>query len=58
METVRFRNGKSCILVPGSGINVPDPQHWPSLSSSKQEKMDPDPRFIATGSKVGFKTLV
>jgi hypothetical protein len=26
METVRIRDGKKS--DPGSGINIPDPQHW------------------------------
>jgi hypothetical protein len=31
METVRIRDGKKSDL--GSGINIPDPQHWKDTES-------------------------
>ncbi len=37
METVRIREGKKS--DPGSGINIPDPQHWLELKSKSLDKL-------------------
>jgi hypothetical protein len=39
METVRIRDGKKS--DPGTGINIPDPQHWSGVPGTSVASPDP-----------------